>query len=181
MGSVAWRSLSNSQIFSAAPQIQELLTSTDGADCQLRRRWVQTVNFLGAPDQTLVNDYDDDNEEEESKNDEKKEMESSKKRKRSEKSETKKEERTTLEDKDKIIQDWVEYERKEGHFALLKDHIKGDEPSDVALKQWVLAYCVCHDMGSVTLRDVLDTASDKFGVDMRNRKDRIKWFLAGEM
>jgi hypothetical protein len=70
---------------------------------------------------------------------------------------------------------------QEDPFSLLKAHVKGDKPSDAALRQWVQAYVVCFDMDLATTKHAVQTASDKFGVDMAGRKKRIKEFLADEM
>jgi hypothetical protein len=66
-------------------------------------------------------------------------------------------------------------------FALVKDHTKGEKPSDDALRQWVKAYVVCFDMDSATTKHAIMTASTKFGVELAPSKGRIKELLAEEM
>lgn len=79
------------------------------------------------------------------------------------------------------IKDWVEFSRAEGMFALVRDHDKGDEPSDVAVRQWVQAFVACYDMDTATMKMVLQVASAKFGVDMKSKKNLIKEFLVEEI
>lgn len=66
-------------------------------------------------------------------------------------------------------------------FALVKDHTKGEKPTDDAMRQWVRAYVVCFDMDSATTKHAIMTASTKFGVDLAPSKGRIKELLAEEM
>jgi hypothetical protein len=69
----------------------------------------------------------------------------------------------------------------EDPFSLIKAHTKGKKPNDDTLRQWVRAYVVCFDMDSATTKHAIKTASDKFGVDLAERKTRIKELLADEM
>mmetsp|Transcript_21559 Transcript_21559/g.40258 ORF Transcript_21559/g.40258 Transcript_21559/m.40258 type:complete len:317 (-) Transcript_21559:199-1149(-) len=69
----------------------------------------------------------------------------------------------------------------EDPFSVIKAHSKGSTPTDAALRQWVKAYVVCFDMDSATTKHAIKTASDKFGVDLADRKATIKEFLAEEM
>lgn len=66
-------------------------------------------------------------------------------------------------------------------FDVIKDYVKGVPPSDDALRQWVKAYIVCVDMETATTKDAVRTASAKFGVDMTEKKARIKQLLAEEL
>ena len=62
-------------------------------------------------------------------------------------------------------------------FSLLKDHKKGEDPSDAAIRQWVKAYIVCVDLDTATTKDAIAIASAKFGVEMKDKKARIKQLL----
>jgi hypothetical protein len=66
-------------------------------------------------------------------------------------------------------------------FSLVRNHTKGKKPTDIALRQWVKAYVVCFDMDSATTKHAIKTASDKFGVDLAKRKEKMKQLLAEEM
>lgn len=66
-------------------------------------------------------------------------------------------------------------------FTLIKDYKKGEPPVDDALRQWVRAYILCVDMETATTKDAVRTASAKFGVDLTNKKARIKELLAEEL
>ena len=54
-------------------------------------------------------------------------------------------------------------------------------PSDEMLRRWVRAYVRCHNMKNSTVKSALELASDKFGVDLSGKKQRIKEFLTEEM
>jgi len=66
-------------------------------------------------------------------------------------------------------------------FSLIKDYAKGKVPSDDAMRQWVKAYVACVDMETATTKDAIVTATAKFGVEMANKKARIKELLAEEI
>jgi len=66
-------------------------------------------------------------------------------------------------------------------FTLVKKHKRGAEPNDAALRQWVKAYIVCFDMNKATTKHAIQTASEKFGVDLSGKKNTIKEMLADEM
>lgn len=53
-------------------------------------------------------------------------------------------------------------------------------PSDKALQKWVHAYTMCFNLEKVTTRHALETASEKFGVDLTSKKARIKDLLTKE-
>ena len=53
-------------------------------------------------------------------------------------------------------------------------------PDDKVLRKWVRAYVACHNMSTATLRHAVEVASDKFGVDMKVKKESIKMFLTEE-
>lgn len=69
----------------------------------------------------------------------------------------------------------------EDPFSLIRDHKKGKNPSDKAMRQWVKAFIACVDMETATTKDAVQTASAKFGVDMTAQKARIKELLAEEI
>ena len=58
---------------------------------------------------------------------------------------------------------------------------EGKMPSDKALKKWVKAYVACFNMDKVTANHALETASDKFGVDLKEKKGFIKKMLTETM
>ena len=64
---------------------------------------------------------------------------------------------------------------------MVRDHDKGDEPTDAALRQWVQAYVACFDMDTATVKHAMKTATKKFGTDLAKRKKLIKEFLAEEI
>ena len=66
-------------------------------------------------------------------------------------------------------------------FSLIKKHTSGTEPTDGALRQWVKAYIVCFDMNRATTKHAIQTASEKFGIDLSGKKNTIKEMLADEM
>lgn len=53
----------------------------------------------------------------------------------------------------------------------------GTEPSERKLKQWVQAYVTCFNLDKASVKHAIETASDKFGVDMSAHKGKIKGFL----
>lgn len=57
---------------------------------------------------------------------------------------------------------------------------KGEMPSDAQLRKWVKAYVACHNMNKATLKHALEIASEKFGVDMKEKKKTIKLLLTEE-
>lgn len=58
---------------------------------------------------------------------------------------------------------------------------KGEIPSDDELRAWVKAYVACFDLDKATTKHALQTASDKFGVDLASKKSLIKELLAEEL
>jgi ribosomal protein L12E/L44/L45/RPP1/RPP2 len=58
---------------------------------------------------------------------------------------------------------------------------EGKMPSDKALKNWVKAYVSCFNMDNVTIKHAIETASDKFGVDLTEKKGFIKKLLTESM
>ena len=78
-------------------------------------------------------------------------------------------------------QEWCKKARIEGAFYLVKEHKKGEQPSDAALRQWVQSYVACFDMSTVTAKHAIETASEKFGVNLHDRRDLIREFLVAEI
>jgi len=54
-------------------------------------------------------------------------------------------------------------------------------PTDKALKRWVKAYVRCFNLDKATTKHAMETASDKFGVDLKPKKQRIKELLTEAM
>lgn len=54
-------------------------------------------------------------------------------------------------------------------------------PSDKELRQWVKAYVGCFNLDKATTKHAIETASDKFGVDLSSKKARIKELLTEEL
>jgi hypothetical protein len=54
---------------------------------------------------------------------------------------------------------------------------KDKMPSDKALRKWVRAYVACFNLEKVTTKHALETASDKFGVDLSPKKGQLKELL----
>ena len=53
--------------------------------------------------------------------------------------------------------------------------------SDKALRNWVKAYISCFNMDKATIKHAIETASDKFGVDLKDKILKIKQLLTEEM
>mmetsp|Transcript_40478 Transcript_40478/g.56979 ORF Transcript_40478/g.56979 Transcript_40478/m.56979 type:complete len:178 (+) Transcript_40478:79-612(+) len=56
-----------------------------------------------------------------------------------------------------------------------------DDPSDKQLRKWVKCYIGCFNLDKATPKHAVQTASDKFGVDLNNKKARIKQLLTEEI
>ena len=54
-------------------------------------------------------------------------------------------------------------------------------PTDKALKRWVKAYVRCFNLDKATIKHAMETASDKFGVDLKPKKQRMKELLTEAM
>lgn len=54
-------------------------------------------------------------------------------------------------------------------------------PSEKKLRNWVKAYVNCFNLEKATTNHAIETASDKFGVDLACKKDKIKDLLSEEM
>jgi len=64
--------------------------------------------------------------------------------------------------------------------SMLLHVTKGKIPEDKTLKKWAHAFCMCHDMDKATLKTAMALASEKFGVDLSEKKDIIKECLKSE-
>ena len=58
---------------------------------------------------------------------------------------------------------------------------KDGTPSTKKLKKWVKAYVTCFNLDKATAKHAVETASDKFGVDMSDRKKDIMDILKEAM
>lgn len=54
-------------------------------------------------------------------------------------------------------------------------------PTDSQLRKWVKAYVGCFNLDKATTKHAIETASDKFGVDLNTKKTKIKMLLADEL
>jgi hypothetical protein len=131
-------------------------SGTDGKALNKDDTIDRLLDFLGAPDETMIR-------EKESPDMKKKTAAKSKKT------------------KTKANRQSVAKKVTEDPFSLIKDYKKGKKPSDGAMRQWVKAYIVCVDMETATTKDAVLTATAKFGVDMASKKARIKQLLAEEI
>ena len=59
--------------------------------------------------------------------------------------------------------------------------VEGEMPNDNQLRQWVRAYVRCFNTSKKTLKDAMEIAEEKFGVNLKEKKDRIKEILTEEM
>ena len=59
--------------------------------------------------------------------------------------------------------------------------VEGVEPTDQQLRHWVRAYVRCFNTAKVTLKDAVKIAEDKFGVDLSEKKKRLKELLTEEI
>jgi hypothetical protein len=53
--------------------------------------------------------------------------------------------------------------------------------TDEALRKWVRAYVRCHNMKKSTIKQAIEIASEKFGVDVSDKKNTLKELLTEEM
>ena len=54
-------------------------------------------------------------------------------------------------------------------------------PTDAKLRKWVKAYVGCFNLDKATTKHAIETASDKFGINMNSKKAKIKMLLADEL
>jgi len=76
---------------------------------------------------------------------------------------------------EKAVEDDTEDEHEE------KPSLDKEAPTDDMLRAWVKAYCACFNLDKVTTKHAIETASDKFGVDLSSMKEKIRGFLAEEI
>lgn len=62
-----------------------------------------------------------------------------------------------------------------------EDKQTGKMPNDKALRKWVKAYVTCFNLDKATTKHAIETASDKFGVNLASKKALIKELLTEEM
>ena len=74
-------------------------------------------------------------------------------------------------------------EKKASKSALddYEEIVEGEMPNDNQLRQWVRAYIRCFNTSKKTLKDAMKIAEDKFGLDLYEKKERIKELLTEEM
>ena len=66
-------------------------------------------------------------------------------------------------------------------FFELRAYTGGKMPNNKVLRQWVKSYVICVDVDKKTTNDAVETASMKFGVEMKSKKSLIKKYLAEEV
>jgi hypothetical protein len=54
-------------------------------------------------------------------------------------------------------------------------------PSTKALRAWARAYLACFNLDKVTLGHAIETASDKFGINLEEKKDTLRLLLTEEL
>jgi hypothetical protein len=83
------------------------------------------------------------------------------------------------EDEDKNDEEnYEEYTNDDGEFIAKGEH---REVSVKALRRWVKAYVACFNMDKATIRHAIQTASDKFGVNLASKKEILKQLLTEEL
>ena len=138
------------------------------------------LDFLGAPDEELTKGF----KHKESKNKKSPKQKGTAIKSGGKKKVSKKDEG---EDEDEHGEDEEDDEEEEEEpeepqdYSKIKAFKHGETPDDDALRQWVRAYVACFNMDAATTKHAIKTASDKFGVDLTERKERIKELLAEEM
>jgi len=60
------------------------------------------------------------------------------------------------------------------------EYSKGEMPDDETVRHWAQAFRICHDMDATTVKAAMAVASEKFGVDMSEKKALIKEYLIAE-
>ena len=59
--------------------------------------------------------------------------------------------------------------------------VEGEMPTDKQLRQWVRAYVRCFNTSKKSLKDAMEIAEEKFGVSLKEKKDKIKELLTEEV
>ena len=62
-----------------------------------------------------------------------------------------------------------------------ENETEGGTPSAAQLKKWVKAYINCFNLDKATAKHAIETASDKFGTDMSDKKSEIMDLLREAM
>jgi len=62
-----------------------------------------------------------------------------------------------------------------------KNETTNEEPTVDELRKWVEAYVICFNLDKATTTHAVQTASDKFGLDLKHKKSLIKNLLAETM
>jgi len=127
------------------------------------------LDFLGCPDEKLTRTHT-------------KKSAQSKKRKKSltpAKKRARAKSAKIEEDEEKVSDDDEETEEEESDEE--EPEAAKDLPSDKALRKWVRAYITCFNLDKATAKHAIQTASDKFGVDLSVKKGLIKALLADEV
>jgi flagellar biosynthesis GTPase FlhF len=119
------------------------------------------LDFLGAPDAKLTNTKKVDS------------KPKAKTPKQAKKKKAKKQEESEEEDSQEKEESEEESEQKDSDDKVEK----GKMPSDKALRKWVHAYVACFNLEKATTKHALETASDRFGVDLSSKKDLLKELL----
>ena len=86
-------------------------------------------------------------------------------------------------DSDEEEEEAVESEKDDDYSDVDDEKLEdgAGPPSDEALRRWVRAYVRCHNMKNSTVKSALAIASEKFGVDLSDQKQRLKELLTEEM
>jgi hypothetical protein len=85
-------------------------------------------------------------------------------------------------DQDEDEEDYDDLDDEVEEDADDENNVKEKEPPDDArLRKWVRAYVRCFDLKKATTKHAVETATEKFGVDMFDKKERIKELIAEEM
>jgi hypothetical protein len=66
-------------------------------------------------------------------------------------------------------------------FSDDEEIVEGEMPSDKQLRSWVRAYVRCFNTSKKTLKDAMNIAEEKFGIDLSDKKQRIKELLTEEI
>jgi len=137
------------------------------------------LDFLGAPDAKLTKGFMKKKNPKSPITTTKKRKASGEEKSSSKKKKLKKAEENVIEDED----DYEDYDDEgmdvEIHTPTTNDGKK--MPSDSKLRKWVKAYVGCFNLDKATTKHAIETASDKFGVNMSSKKAKIKMLLADEL
>ena len=88
------------------------------------------------------------------------------------------------EEKEEEVESEEEEEIEEEEEEEEEEEVNGDGkkiPSDKKLRKWVKAYVNCFNLDKATTKHAIETASDKFGVDLIEKKATIKELLSEEL